>query len=184
MKKKSKKKLKIILLIVAVSATMGTALWIKLNKPNHNSDVAVDQADQVEKINYNPPTDDEKDSGDTQKDITTEKEKVRNESQPSNSQNGSANVVITDAGQYDNVIEVRSFISNHYQDGTCKIKLQQGSKVVEKSTTAYRDASTTICTNPLIPRSDLPSSGSWTVTIEYTSDSAQGISQPKTFEVK
>lgn len=93
-------------------------------------------------------------------------------------------VIITDAAQYDDTIEVRSYIPDHYEDGTCTITFTQDSKVVTKQTPAYRDATTTICTNPLIKRSEFPSPGTWIVKITYESSGASGESKAQNISIR
>lgn len=132
-------------------------------------------------INLGPPTAEEKKAGDTQKEETTKAEERRNQSENQNKQ--TANVIITDAGLYDATVEVRAFIPDHYQDGTCTITFLKDGTKVEKSTPAYRDASTTVCTNPLFPRSEFKQSGEWRVTVTYTSEGAYGVSQQQSVTI-
>lgn len=127
-------------------------------------------------INYNPPTEEEKQAGDKQKDQTLKEEDERND--PENLNKYTASVIITDAGQYEDIIEVRAFIPDYYQDGSCIITFTQGEQTVTKETPAYRDASTTICTNPLFERSEFPNGGDWQVRVTYKSTGAEGISNP------
>lgn len=133
-------------------------------------------------INYDPPTEEEQKSGDKRKEEIVNNDEPSAPTQPSD-QTKSASVIITDAGQYDNVIEVRAFIPDHYQDGTCTITFRRGSQTVSKDTPAYRDATTTICTNPLFERSEFPSAGDWQVTVSYKSAGATGQSETKTIKI-
>lgn len=133
-------------------------------------------------INYDPPTEEEQNSGDTRKEEIVNNDKPTTPPQPSDPAK-TATVIITDAGQYDNVIEVRAFIPDHYQDGTCIITFRRGSQTVSKDTPAFRDATTTICTNPLIERSEFPSAGDWQVTVSYKSAGAAGQSETKTIKI-
>jgi hypothetical protein len=131
---------------------------------------------------YSGPSKDEQVAGNSQKDQTLKEEDSRNNSEQQNKQITS--VVITDAAQYGDTIEVRAFMPDHYQDGTCTITLTQGNKKVEKSTSAYRDASTTICTNPLFPHSEFASSGDWNVVVTYTSDTTRGVSESRVIKIE
>jgi len=120
-------------------------------------------------INYNPPTQQEVKSGDEQKenlpDANTEPEKPN-----------SANIVIVDANQYGQEIEVRAFVSNVVNNGTCEIVFEKGSQKIIKSVNAYADASTTPCMNLVVPRSEFPESGDWKVTVSYDSTEIRGQS--------
>lgn len=132
---------------------------------------------------FSPPTEEEKSAGDKQKDEIIQKEQDRNTSDQPGSGKKNVSVIITDAGQYDNAIEVRAFIPDYYQDGTCTITLTKDSHTVTKTTPAYRDASTTICTNPLFARSEFPVSGDWQVNVKYSSAGADGTSATQKVKV-
>lgn len=136
-------------------------------------------------INYSPPTGEEKAAGDKKKKELVEEQTNREKGGPSSTTGKvKVNVIITDAAQYDNVIEVRAFTQNYYEDGTCIIKFTKDTAVVSKSTPAYKDVSTTICTNPLIKRSEFGSSGDWNVAVEYVSQNAAGTSSTQTIRIK
>lgn len=144
-------------------------------------------------INYTPPTQEEKKAGDEKKREIVKKQeqedsqKKDTSEEPSSQQPASssnATVVITDAEQYDGVIEVRAFVSDKYQDGTCKITLTKGILNVSKTTEAYKDATTTICTNPLFNRSEFRESGDWQVVVEYSSQNYSGESNSQTVKIK
>lgn len=137
----------------------------------------------TENINYNPPTEQEQQAGDSQKqNITEGQDRFKDQPSSQNQNNGTSNqatVVITDAGQYDDVVEVRAFVSNHYQDGQCTFTLTKNNLVVKKTTTAFRDVSTTICTNPLFNRNEFAQAGDWQIVVTYTADNVSGTSKPQ-----
>jgi hypothetical protein len=166
------------MILVAILATGGYLLLNK--KDDKTAKTSSDDTQQTEDyINYNPPTDEEKAAGDAAKaNLDTQS------SNQNGSPNGNATVIITDAAQYDDVIEVRSFISNHYEDGTCTITFTLGQKTVTKETPAYKDISTTICTNPLFQRSEFSVAGQWQMTVSYKSTGASGSSAPRVVTIK
>jgi hypothetical protein len=133
-------------------------------------------------INYEPPTEEEKNSGDEQKDDVLKDEEQRND--PDNQNKQTASVIITYAAQDGNNIEVNAFIPDFYQDGTCTITFTQGTQKVTKDTPAYRDASTTICTNPLFNRSEFLASGDWNLIVYYKSTGASGQSSITTVKIE
>lgn len=141
---------------------------------------------------YTPPTQEEKQSGNEikpevvkrQEQEDAQKKDSTNNSTTTDPTNNNAEVIITDAAQYNNVIEVRSFVANKYQDGTCKITLTKGELVVSKETKAYKDATTTICTNPLIDRSEFKQAGDWQVIVQYTAGTTTGSSKPQTVKIE
>lgn len=132
-------------------------------------------------INLDPPTDEEKQAGDDRKkEIINEETSEEAQVQLDDSQDKQkVDVVIVDAGQYDNDIEVRAFIPDHIQKGTCTTTFKKGVQSVTKEAPAVPDARTTICTNPEFTRSDFPSSGEWTVTVSYASQDAAGQSETR-----
>ena len=167
-------------IVLATVVLAGAGFFFYRSYTSNNDDNWVDG------VNYNPPTEEEKAVGDTQKETADTEEEQQNPPKPSEQttpQKKAVTVIITDAGQYDDIVEVRSFISDHYQDGTCTITFRKGSQTLTKKTPAYRDASTTICTNPLIKRSEFPSAGDWQVTVAYTSKDASGTSDAQTVKI-
>lgn len=143
-----------------------------------------DSGKNTDSINYDPPTKNEREVGNQQKEEIVQQEEQDKQQQEQTAKNPTkkktVSVIITDAGEYDGIIEVRSFIPDHFQNGTCTVTFTQGSKTVTKETPARTDVSTTICMNPLIKRSELPASGTWQVRVAYTSAGATGTSDPQT----
>lgn len=178
--KKYKNKSKIIIAVIVLIIAGGFIGW-KYFVDKNTQEVTNTADTTTDSINYDPPTEEEQLSGNTQKNQSIKDEDNRNNT--TNQSNNTATVIITDAGQYDDIIEVRSFISDHYEDGTCTITFSQGTNKVQKSTPAYRDASTTICTNPLFPRSDFPSGGDWDLSVSYEAGNTKGTSETKTIKI-
>lgn len=137
-------------------------------------------------INYSPPTEEEIKAGNIAKENTANSPTSNDDAgleQP-NGPKEKVDVIITDANQYDEIIEVRSFIPNHYQDGTCTIRFSKDDYTITKQVPAYKDATTTICTNPLINRSEFIVNGTWQVSVAYDSTNAEGLSTTKSIEIK
>lgn len=151
-----------ILVLLELKGTI--SLTGSKNDPTSQSDTA---------INFGPPTEEESKAGDEKKQEIVDTENSSSVQDP----DPGVTVLITDAGVYSGVVEVRSFIPNHYEDGTCEIVFSQGNSTFSRQTPAYRDVSTTICTNPLIKTSDFPSAGTWTVMVKYNSPTISGTSQ-------
>lgn len=128
----------------------------------------------VNTVNYDPPTDEEKNAGDIKKE-----EIVQNESEMTNNTSGtnliSANIVIVDASQYDSILEVRAFASNVLENGTCTITFtKQGAPTVTKKVSAFADASTTPCTTASFDRTEFASGGVWSMVLTFESASSNG----------
>lgn len=186
---KIKKPSKKIIIIAASSLLIGGATLFALEKQqvidlySNGSKTEVEPPLPENKVSLDPPSEDEKRAGDEKKDEIVENKKDSGVDDQSASKN--VTVIITDAGQYDGIIEVRSFIPDHYQDGTCTITFTKGASKVSKDTPAYRDASTTICTNPLFKKSQFSATGKWQVAVTYKSKDgrANGTSETKTINI-
>lgn len=132
-----------------------------------------------ETINFDPPTKEEESAGNAQK---ATNDAVEAEIQK-NANSDKATVLVSDAAQYADTIEVRAYVSNAIEDGgTCTTVLtKSGSNKVEKVTTAFKDSSSTQCGAIDIPRSSFSSAGEWSGSVTYASESHNGTS--KTFSV-
>lgn len=135
-----------------------------------NSNSPVQTISDAESINYDPPTDSEANSGDSIK------QEIVDEAQ-SQSLPNAANVIIVDANQYGDNIEVRSFVSNLIKDGTCTITFTKDSVSVVKVVPAYADASTTPCVALTINRSEIADNGTWNVQVLYTNSTESGSAE-------
>ena len=169
MKSISKKTLLRIILPAFVIIAIAVGVFFFINRGSDDS-VSNSQAGdtnsskQVTKpggtVNMDPPTEEEKQAGDQQK-----QENVDKENQPAPT---TANVNIVDASQYNDLIEVRAYVSNVIEaSGNCVITLEQAGKQVTKTVVARADAKTTQCTTIDIPRNEIPSAGTWNVTVNY-----------------
>lgn len=173
------------LLLVLILTVVGILLWNKHTTSVSNSET--EQALREENkyvsggINYAPPTDADKQANDEQEKKNTEREKLNTQANPTN-----AEIVVTDATQYDATIEVRSYVSNLYeQGGTCTATFTKAdSSAVTVTRQAMPDAKTIQCGALNIPRSSFPSSGSWSVVVSYTSDKASGKSNSQVIQIK
>lgn len=165
-----KKNTLITLLLLSLVLAVGVVYWVYPYGQKEDKGTS-----------YEEPTQEEVTAGDDQKIRNIQDEEQRND--PENQNKQTANVIITDAGQYDDIIEVRAFIPDHYQDGTCTITFTQGSQTITKDTPAYRDVSTTICTNPLFNRLEFPSAGQWQLVVRYSSAGASGQSDQQTVTI-
>ena len=181
-KKQSVNKKGAILLLVALLVLGGIGYALSQRSNDYSSNTYSEDSS----INYGPPTEEEQQSGDEQKQDIVDKNKSLGAApdEPQNStQKKDANVIITFAGQQGQTVEVNAFVSNHIEEGTCTIIFRKGNQTVTEEAPAHGDASTTICTNPEIKRSDFPSSGTWTVQVIYESASAKGESNTKNITI-
>lgn len=170
---------RIVMALLLVTLTASSLLiWRRID--TDSSIIKTDDEGGI--INMNPPTKQEKQAGNVRKQEIDKEEALINQQEKIEKKN--VNVIITDAGQYAEDVEVRAFIPDHYQDGTCTILFQKDSLSISKSSPAYRDISTTICTNPKIKRSEFSSSGEWKVTVSYESKDSKGASDPQSIIIE
>lgn len=145
------------------------------------------QTEEQETINFNPPTDKEKEAGNEKKDDIAENQTDQEPttSAPNQESRKSVKPIITSAGQYEEQIEVRSFVPGIYENtGTCTVTFTQNNSKIERKVEGIQDATTTRCDTVMILREDFPSTGTWTVKVNYSSPSSQGESDVISFEVK
>ena len=169
-----KNKKPITLLILVIFVVSGITILLEKNgvidifSAKNNPVVQADPS-----INFGPPTQVETDAGNAQKEILISEEQDRET--PVNK--GLAEVVITDASQYDDKIEVRAFIANVVADGECTFDFTINDLLVSETTPAYADATTTPCIALTIDRSKFSKAGVWAVNVRYSSEHYTGSSQ-------
>jgi hypothetical protein len=86
-----------------------------------------------------------------------------------------ADVRISYVGIVDGNLEIRAFLNNLIEKGTCRANVTRGGVVISRSSTSFTDATTSICPPLIIPTEEL-SSGTWKVVVSYSSANAQGTS--------
>ncbi|HMH69909.1 MAG TPA: hypothetical protein VK502_00775 [Candidatus Saccharimonadales bacterium] len=171
-KKPSSKKTVLIIaaIILVCAAAAGAYFYYKNSQP----------AKEESKVNYNPPTNDERNVSVEQ----DKKNKEREELDKNPPVVSTANVAIVDANQYDDAVEVRGYIDNVYEDGgTCTATFKKGDLSVTKSNPAFKDAKTIQCGALDFKRAQFAAAGSWEMTLTYKSPTVEG-SAVKTVEIK
>ena len=169
---KNKKKLLVLSLVLIIALVGGISAFL-IQRHNSSADIPDGIAGRS-KINYDPPTDEEKAAGDVQKEQTIKQKQIDDEQ----AQNTNATIIITDSSYYtdDNVVEVRAYASNIFEDGgTCTATFTQtGQTTVTKTSQAFKDATSTQCGAINVPRTQFPAAGTWNVTVSYTSSTSKG----------
>ena len=164
-KKKHLPKTTLIILCILLLLTGALALFFVLD----NSEETAEQDNTVNTVNLDPPTAEEQAAGDEIKqDLTPVDDTTEDDTADLSN---TAEVVIVDANQYENEIEVRAFVSNHVEAGECTIQFTQGETSFQKQVPASADASTSPCITLIVPRDDFPTAGEWTVNVEYINQS-------------
>ena len=102
-------------------------------------------------------------------------DQVEQNRQPNNNSGGSdvqtVDVAITDASQYGDTVEVRAFVPEVVEKGKCVIEFRKDGLLVSVEETAQPDAASTVCFTSEISTAEFSSSGTWEVSVKYTSDS-------------
>ncbi len=169
--KKNKKITILILAVVASVLAVGSVgvYFIFFNKPKKDFSGTAN----ISNVNYSPPTNEEKQTGNNQKQSVVEQDKLDKQ----NITNKNAEVVIADASYYNDtgMVEIRGYMANIYEDGgQCNAALTQGSQTVTQISTGFKDATTTQCGAINIPRSKFPAGGAWKLTLTYSSSTSIG----------
>lgn len=156
-------------IVLVVVAGIGGYMW-------YNRDNEVASPEPINPINYDPPTQDEKDQA------QANKERIEQETTNQDSGSGAKSVtpVITNASQIGQQVTVNSYVAGIFEDGgKCTITFTKGTTKITKETDGFANVSTTDCTPLRLDRSEFPQGGDWQVVVSYKSSSAQGSSQSK-----
>jgi len=172
--KKSNRLIFLTLVIILILVSFGALIYLektgKIDLYQKNKETATTTQNP---INYDPPTQEEKTAGDNQKTKIVSSNKSNSPSDPKTT--NSASVVVVDASQYTDVIEVRAFVSDHIEDGTCTFTFTKNNLKIVKTEPAYADASTTPCITLDVPKGEFKLSGTWSLVVDYISKS-EGVS--------
>lgn len=147
----------VLILLFAILATVGYLIFVKNNKNKSSESTPV----------YSGPTEEEIKQGDvTKDDLVNEKPQYieDNGAAPTNT-----TVTIADANQYGSTIEVRAFMPNSFEAGSCEVVFDKSGTKISKKVDAFLDNTYTLCSPLEIPRSELSASGTWKVTVNYSS---------------
>lgn len=137
---------------------------------------------------YPGPTEQEIKEAEDHKKMVQERERIEEEAKNNPSRNDQKRTIIPliiNASQNGSEVFISATINGVYEDGgTCTATITQGEKVVTVSSKGFADATTTSCTPIRIDRSEFGSAGEWSVVVSYSSDAAEGQSQPARFVIQ
>lgn len=190
MNRKSKAIQKKTVLIIAASAVAvlllagsGYYIW------NNNREVPNPDpnGDSLGYVNYGEPTEQEKQQADQNKDAVVERQKLEQEA--ANNQNtGQIKQVtpqISTAMQNGQEVLVTAYVPGVFEDGgTCTMTAQLGSQKVTRTSEGFANATNTGCAPFRLSRGDFPQAGNWTVVVQYTSNTAKGVSSEKQLSIQ
>ena len=179
--RKSNTKKYLIATVLALLLVAASVFAWQHYRPDDNNESASNNGST---INLDPPTEEEQQAAEDIKDrlAETDDETATTDDQPEDTADKqSARVTIVDANQYGDIVEVRAFVSNHIQSGTCSYTFTQTDQnTIRKERPAQPEASTTVCMNLEVDRDEFPASGNWQLTVRYESEDAAGSSEAQT----
>jgi hypothetical protein len=143
-----------------------------------------DSAEQTDDdIDYGPPTDEEQQAGNDQKEGIVKDDEKDTDSEEPRTNTDKVSVAIVDASQYDDVIEVRAYVQGVIKAGKCIAVFTKDGQTVSKTVDAFIDARNTQCEEIDIDRSEFPSSGDWKLVVKYKSENYAGSSGVETVSI-
>ena len=174
---RSKKPFIIFAIVLIVLALVAVSYWMYVR----NTSATERSSATSPTINNGPPTPEEVKAGDTQKATNVDREATKTAPAPASS----LDLRITDAAQYADTIEVRAYVTNNYEGGTCTTTFTKPSQItVTTTSTAFKDASTTQCGANDTPHSKFSVAGDWQMTLEYKSVSGKTGTATKMVTIK
>lgn len=174
-KSNNKKRWLILGASIAVVLILGVLTWRYFNSRSKH------EAPTGTVINYGPPTDEEKQAGDNKKQEIVNQQSQSNNSSTNSGQKKQVTLTITSAS----ASGVSAYITGIFEEGGgCTATFTKGNEVVTKTSGGFGNASYTQCAPFQVSPSDFPSKGSWTLTVNYSSATAEGKSQPQQVEVQ
>ncbi len=169
-----------IIIITAIVLLAAGGVGYAYYKNRHD-----DTPGQEPTINYGPPTEEEKQQADDNKDQAVDRKQIDEQAKPADGSKKSVKPIITQAQELDNRININAYIPGIFEDGgTCTASLVMGSSKVTATSSGFANVSNTNCTPINIPLGQFPRSGDWNLTLDYNSGSAVGKSDSVVVKVQ
>jgi hypothetical protein len=167
------RKIIITLSVLAISLTTALVLLELFKVTDFYTKTTKNEAatDTKTSINFEPPTEQEKQAGNKRK-----QEIVSQQTTPEDpKEKPKTEVVIVDAGQYGDDVEVRAFATNSTESGVCLFVFSKSDyPSIKKETAATPGPSTAPCFALSIPRAEFTTTGTWTLEVSYESATRSG----------
>lgn len=179
---RSKRRPIIAVVIILLLAGIAAGAWWSWDqrKDNASKDSRPTSQRGEDNIDYSPATEEEKKENEQHKD-----ELIIDEGEPTTPPSGNVTPVISDAGKYGTDIEVSAFVPSIIEEGgTCTMKAVLDNHTVTKQTTSLRNAQNTSCPAFIVPRSEFPAAGTWTITVSYSSATYNGTSEARKLAIQ
>lgn len=150
--------------------------FVYANRNNKPSNTTQDKSNET--INYKPASPVEKKETEDHKDSLVKEQ--ANTPPTETSDKKTVKPTITNANQ----TSVNAYISGIFEEnGSCTATFTKGSVTLTKSSVGFQNVSYTQCA-PINIDSGFLSNGSWIVSVKYTSDKSEGVSDSQQIEVK
>lgn len=155
----------IFAVVLVIVASAGVFAYYKATTPTHKDAPSINQSDA--NVNQKPPTNEEKQAGESQKQASVDKDKSRATTP------ASISVTITAANQNGSVLNIRSLIGIITSTGSCQLTLTKETTVVTKTSGTQALADSSACKGFDIPTSEL-SKGTWHAVLVVANDGISG----------
>lgn len=175
--RKNNKKIALLALVAAIVVVGVTAYGVLAYQKSMWPFTGAELSDQSDdSVNYGPPTQNEVEhSQDAKKDAYENKDD--SDTQGNSSSKMQVEVGVAFADIIDGSLEVRAFTPSVVEgDGTCTVTAIKGASTVTGTSKAFIDSTTSQCQPIKIPVSSL-SSGTWQVSVDYSSSKSFGKSE-------
>lgn len=177
---KPRKALLITLITIAILLIGGGAAYAfymhnsKNNTPTNQQGVNLEKSDTekaaIDNLKNNP--------GDKLQNNQTDTPSTPSTNQSSGKQ--AANVLITNAGIYNGTVSVGGMVTNVTENsGTCTYSFTNGSTKITKTTDTLSNPTSTTCKTVSFSSNELSQSGTWSITLSYSSSTSEGTSSAK-----
>ncbi len=176
LRKKQRPTKKIIFIIVTgiLVITAGLVVWYLWSRTPQST-----STQPTNTVNYNPPTEEEKQAGDKQKEII-----VQNQKNDTPTQNPALQVFIVRTFQDPSGFNIRTEVGGT-TTGDCMITLtKDGQPTVTKTFPVVFEATSASCQNTPISLTDFTVGGAWNMQIVLKKDGAQSAAASTSVDVK
>ena len=170
-----RKAIVILVTVVAIGGAITSTVLLRKHRSNTSKKSTTNTTVQ-ETINYAPATTQEKKDAEAHKDSLVE-DAQNNSSQPSSGK--TVQPVITNADSR----TISAYVPGVFEDGgTCTASFKNGGQSLAKNSSGFKNVSNTQCA-PIDLDPGFLSSGTWTVTVSYSSATASGSSTSQTVRI-
>jgi len=187
-KRLSRRKKALIIIFGLIIIVAGLAVYYKYSEGRTDrSNIKPITKDESKKTSLGPKTDPTSDNSSSAAYPKQKKTTTNTDPQAPTTVNKATNkttvTVVTSASVSGGTVYIRGGINNAVSEGECYAQLKSPSgSSIKKSTTLLPGATTADCKTIKIPVSEL-STGTWTYKLNYSSPTAEGVSNENSFQI-